>query len=85
VSNEHGLCEAARSTAERGVSRVESGSRLARATADVRAHRGGSQHQSAVHGTSSRFAPNLAHNSDGKLVAFDTLGDETVPNRVFAK
>jgi ketosteroid isomerase-like protein len=27
----------------------------------------------------------LTYNSDGKLVAFDTLGDETVPNRVFAK
>jgi hypothetical protein len=26
----------------------------------------------------------LTYNSDGKLVAFDTLGDETVPNRVFA-
>jgi len=27
----------------------------------------------------------LTYNSDGKLVAFDTLADETVPNRVFAK
>ncbi len=27
----------------------------------------------------------LTYNGDGNLVAFDTLGDETVPNRVFAK
>ncbi len=27
----------------------------------------------------------LTYNADGKLVGFDTLGDETVPNRVFAK
>jgi len=27
----------------------------------------------------------LDYNGDGKLVAFDTLADETVPNRVFAK
>jgi len=27
----------------------------------------------------------LTYNGDGKLVAFDTLADETVPNRVFAK
>jgi len=27
----------------------------------------------------------LTYNGDGKLVAFDTLGDETVPNRVFPK
>jgi uncharacterized protein len=26
----------------------------------------------------------LTYNGNGKLVAFDTLGDETVPNRVFA-
>lgn len=27
----------------------------------------------------------LAYNADGKLVAFDTLGDSTVANEVFAK
>jgi uncharacterized protein len=27
----------------------------------------------------------LTYNSDGKLVAFDTLSDETVPNRVYSK
>ena len=27
----------------------------------------------------------LTYNGDSKLVAFDTLADETVPNRVFAK
>ena len=27
----------------------------------------------------------LTYNGDGNLVAFDTLADETVPNRVFAK
>ncbi|MDX6414280.1 MAG: uncharacterized protein QOH23_1690 [Gaiellaceae bacterium] len=27
----------------------------------------------------------LTYNGDGKLVAFDTLADETVPNRVYAK
>jgi uncharacterized protein len=27
----------------------------------------------------------LTYNADGNLVAFDTLGDPTVPNRVFAK
>jgi ketosteroid isomerase-like protein len=27
----------------------------------------------------------LTYNGDGKLVAFDTLGDETVMNRVFAR
>ncbi len=27
----------------------------------------------------------LTYNGDGKLVAFDTLADETVPNRVFPK
>ena len=26
-----------------------------------------------------------AYNADGKLIAFDTLVDETVSNRVFAK
>jgi uncharacterized protein len=26
----------------------------------------------------------LTYNGNGKLVAFDTLGDDTVPNRVFA-
>ncbi len=27
----------------------------------------------------------LTYNGDGMLVAFDTLGDEAVPNRVFAR
>jgi hypothetical protein len=27
----------------------------------------------------------LTYNADGKLVAFDTLSDETVPNRALAK
>jgi ketosteroid isomerase-like protein len=27
----------------------------------------------------------LTYNGDGKLIAFDTLGDETVMNRVFAR
>jgi hypothetical protein len=27
----------------------------------------------------------LTYNGDGILVAFDTLGDEAVPNRVFAR
>lgn len=27
----------------------------------------------------------LTYNADGKLVGFDTLADETVPNRVFAR
>jgi ketosteroid isomerase-like protein len=27
----------------------------------------------------------LTYNADGKLVEFDTLADETVPNRVYAK
>ena len=27
----------------------------------------------------------LTYNESGKLIAFDTLADETVPNRVFAK
>jgi ketosteroid isomerase-like protein len=27
----------------------------------------------------------LTYNRSGKLIAFDTLGDETVPNRVFQK
>jgi len=27
----------------------------------------------------------LTYNGDGKLVAFDTLGDEAVPNRVFPR
>ncbi|HEY8765040.1 MAG TPA: nuclear transport factor 2 family protein [Solirubrobacteraceae bacterium] len=27
----------------------------------------------------------LTYNADGKLVKFDTLGDETVPNRVYAR
>ena len=27
----------------------------------------------------------LTYNGDGKLIAFDTLSDETVPNRVYAR
>jgi ketosteroid isomerase-like protein len=36
-------------------------------------------------GESIEGADVLTYNSEGKLVAFDTLGDEAVPNRVFAK
>jgi uncharacterized protein len=38
-----------------------------------------------LEGESSEGADVLTYNAEGKLVAFDTLGDETVPNRVFAK
>lgn len=42
---------------------------------------------STVHleGETAESADVLTYNGDGKLVAFDTLGDETVPNRAFAK
>jgi Ketosteroid isomerase-related protein len=42
---------------------------------------------STVHleGETTESADVLTYNGDGKLVAFDTLGDETVPNRAFAK
>ncbi len=36
-------------------------------------------------GESIEGADVLTYNDNGKLVAFDTLADETVPNRVFAK
>ena len=36
-------------------------------------------------GEAAESADILTYNADGKLVAFDTLGDETIPNRVFAK
>jgi ketosteroid isomerase-like protein len=36
-------------------------------------------------GNTDESADVLTYNDNGKLVAFDTLGDETVPNRVFAK
>ncbi len=35
-------------------------------------------------GESVENADVLTYNGNGKLVAFDTLGDETIPNRVFA-
>jgi uncharacterized protein len=38
-----------------------------------------------LEGETSEGADVLTYNAEGKLVAFDTLGDETVPNRVFAK
>ena len=36
-------------------------------------------------GETDESADVLTYNGDGRLVAFDTLSDETVPNRVFAK
>jgi len=36
-------------------------------------------------GESVEGADVLTYNSEGKLVAFETLGDTAVPNRVFAK
>jgi uncharacterized protein len=36
-------------------------------------------------GQTDESADVLTYNGDGQLVAFDTLSDETVPNRVFAK
>jgi len=36
-------------------------------------------------GETAESADVLTYNGDGKLVAFDTLGDTTVANRVFAK
>jgi len=38
-----------------------------------------------LEGESVEGADVLTYNAEGKLVAFDTLGDEAVPNRVFAK
>ncbi|HZI91767.1 MAG: nuclear transport factor 2 family protein [Actinomycetota bacterium] len=38
-----------------------------------------------LEGETVESADVLTYNGDGKLVAFDTLADETVPNRVFAK
>ena len=38
-----------------------------------------------LEGESVEGADVLTYNAEGKLVAFDTLSDETVPNRVFAK
>jgi ketosteroid isomerase-like protein len=38
-----------------------------------------------LEGESVEGADVLTYNSDGKLVGFDTLADEAVPNRVFAK
>jgi ketosteroid isomerase-like protein len=38
-----------------------------------------------LEGESVESADVLTYNAEGKLVAFDTLSDETVPNRVFAK
>ena len=38
-----------------------------------------------LEGETVESADVLTYNGDGKLVAFDTLADATVPNRVFAK
>ncbi len=38
-----------------------------------------------LEGESIEGADVLTYNAESKLVAFDTLGDEAVPNRVFAK
>ena len=38
-----------------------------------------------LEGESIEGADVLTYNGEGKLVALDTLGDEAVPNRVFAK
>lgn len=38
-----------------------------------------------LEGETVESADVLTYNGEGKLVAFDTLTDETVPNRVFAK
>ncbi len=38
-----------------------------------------------LEGEAIESADVLTYNAEGKLVAFDTLADETVPNRVFAK
>jgi ketosteroid isomerase-like protein len=38
-----------------------------------------------LEGESVEGADVLTYNSEGKLVAFETLSDATVPNRVFAK
>jgi ketosteroid isomerase-like protein len=38
-----------------------------------------------LEGETVESADVLTYNADGKLVAFDTLADETVPNRVFTK
>ena len=38
-----------------------------------------------LEGETSENADVLTYNGAGKLVAFDTLADEAVPNRVFAK
>ncbi len=38
-----------------------------------------------LEGESIEGADVLTYNGEGKLVAFDTLADEAVPNRVFAK
>ncbi len=38
-----------------------------------------------VEGETSEAADVLTYNDDGKLIAFDTLGDETIANRVYAR
>jgi hypothetical protein len=38
-----------------------------------------------LEGESIEDADVLTYNGEGKLVAFETLGDPAVPNRVFAK
>jgi ketosteroid isomerase-like protein len=38
-----------------------------------------------LEGSTDESADVLTYNAEGKLIAFDTLGDETVPNQVFPK
>jgi hypothetical protein len=46
--------------------------------------RGDHRHEPAVGGETVESADVLSYNGNGKLVAFDTLGDPTLANRVFA-
>lgn len=39
----------------------------------------------SLEGESAEAADVLTHNSEGRLVAFEQLGDPTIANRVFAK
>ena len=38
-----------------------------------------------IEGETAETADILTYNDDGKLIKFDSLGDETISNRVFAK
>jgi ketosteroid isomerase-like protein len=38
-----------------------------------------------LEGETDESADVLTYSAEGKLIAFDTLGDESLPNRVFAK